>query len=218
MYFASRVQAGRMLAPRLVDKYRYENCAVLALNDGGVVVGAQIAAQLHCVLGLLVLSEIALPRESEAIGAIAMDGTFSYGSNFSSGEIDEMQSEYRGFLEEQKLTKLHEMNRLLVGGGTMPPELLQGNHVILVADGLRGQSLLTAAEAYLKPIKHSRIIVVTPMADVPALDKIHIMADEIHCLNVVDDTFEINHYFDKNDVPDHETIVKIIENIILHWQ
>ena len=67
--------------------------------------GAQIAAQLHCVLGLLVLSEIALPRESEAIGAIAMDGTFSYGSNFSSGEIDEMQSEYRGFLEEQKTYK-----------------------------------------------------------------------------------------------------------------
>ena len=40
-------------------------------------------------------------------------------------------------------------------------------------------------------------MVVTPMADVPALDKIHAMADEIHCLNVVDDTFEINHYFTK---------------------
>lgn len=218
MYFASRVQAGRLLAPRLAEKYRSDNCAVLALNDGGVVVGAQIAAQLHCVLGLLVLSEIALPRETNAVGAIAMDGTFSYDSSLSSGEVHEMQSEYRGYLEEQKLTKLHEMNRLLVGGGAIPSELLQDSHVILVADGLRGQSLLAAAEAYLKPIKHSRLVVATPMADMPALDKIHVMADEIHCLNVVDDTFAIDHYFEKNDIPDHETIVKIIENIILHWR
>lgn len=207
-----------MLAPLLLEKYRYENCAVLALNDGGVVVGAQIAAQLHCVLGLLVVEEVKLPQETESIGAIAMDGTFSYNSDLSSGEVEEFQSEYRGFLEEQKLDKLHAMNRLLIGGGTMSPELLQGRHIILVADGIRGQGLLTAAGSYLKPVKHEKIIVVTPMADVPALDKIHVMADEIHCLNVVDDTFAIDHYFEKNDIPDHETIVKIIENIILHWR
>lgn len=207
-----------MLASRLSGKYRYENVAVLALNDGGVVVGAQIAAQLHCVLGLLMLSELSLPRETEAIGAMAMDGTFAYNSELSSGEVDEYQSEYRGYIEEQKLTKLHEMNRVLINGHTMPKELLNGHNIIMVADGLRGQSLLSAAEAFLKPVHHGRIIVAAPMADVPALDKIHIMADEIHCLSVVDDTFEIDHYFEKNDVPDHQTIVKIIENIILHWR
>ena len=54
MYFESRSQAGKILADQLVAKYRYENCAVVALSNGGVVVGEQIAAQLHCVLMLLV--------------------------------------------------------------------------------------------------------------------------------------------------------------------
>ena len=32
------------MADQLVAKYRYENCAVVALSKGGVVVGEQIAA------------------------------------------------------------------------------------------------------------------------------------------------------------------------------
>jgi predicted phosphoribosyltransferase len=218
MYFASRVQAGRMLASRLVEKYRYENCAVVALNDGGVVVGAQIAAQLHCVLGMVLMSEIMLPRESTGVGSVNSEGAFSYNDDYSSGEIEELQSEYRGYIEEQKLTKLHEMNALLGSGGLMRRDLLNGHTVILVADGLRGGALLSAAELFLKPVGIQRLVVATPMADVQALDKIHIMADEIQCLNVIDDTFELNHYFEKNDIPNHETIVKTIENIILHWK
>lgn len=207
-----------MLASRLTEKYRYENCAVVALNDGGVVVGAQIAAQLHCVLGMVLMSEITLPREQFGMGSVSSDGGFSYNADYSPGEIDELQSEFRGYIEEQKLTKLHEMNALLGSGGLMRRDLLTGHTVILVADGLRGGALLSAAELFLKPVAIERLIIATPMADVKALDKIHIMADEIQCLNVVDDTFEINHYFEDNDVPDHETVVKTIENIILHWK
>lgn len=217
MYFASRVQAGRMLAARLVKQYRYENCAVLALNDGGVVVGAQIAAQLHCVLGMMLTSEIRLPRENQGVGSVTSEGSFSFNEDYSTGEIEELQSEYRGYIEEQKLTKLHEMNVLLGGGGLSRKDLLNGHIVILVADGIRGNILLSAAELLLKPTTVDRLVVATPMADIKALDKIHIMADEIQCLSVVDDTFEINHYFEKNDIPDHATIVKTIENIILRW-
>ena len=61
--------AGRSYAgDQLVKKYRYENCAVLALDDGGVMVGAQIATQLHCVLTLLMSEEIKLPQEPDRHG------------------------------------------------------------------------------------------------------------------------------------------------------
>lgn len=207
-----------MLAKRLEPKYRYENCAVMALNDGGVVIGAQIAAQLHCVLGLLLQSEINLPREPEGIGSMSAEGTFTYNADYSPGEIDELQSEFRGFIEEQKLTKLHEMNELLGSNSLMRRDLLAGRNVILVADGLRGGTLLEAAKLFLKPIKIQKLIVATPMADIKALDTIHVMADEIQCLSVIDDTFELNHYFEQNDMPDHDTIIRTIENIILHWK
>jgi putative phosphoribosyl transferase len=218
MYFASRAQAGRMLATRLEPKYRYENCTVVALNDGGVVVGAQIAAQLHCALGMILMSEITLPRETAGIGSISSTGGFTYNDDYSTGEIEEMESEFRGYIEEQKLTKLHEMNALLGGSGLMRKDLLAGHTIILVADGLRGGAMLAAAELFLKPVKIERLIVAIPLADVQALDKIHIMADEIQCLSVVDDTFELNHYYEDNDMPDHETVVKTIKNIILHWK
>lgn len=218
MYFASRAQAGRQLAQKLTDKYRYENCAVVALNDGGVIVGAQIAAALHCVIGMVLTKEITLPRETRSVGSISSSGAFNYNSDYSSGEISEMQSEFRSYIEEQKLTKLHEMNQMLGAGGLMHKNLLTGHNVILVADGIRGSSLLAAAELFLKPIRIERLIIVTPLADLRALDTIHVMADEIHCLDVVDSTFELDHYFDDNTMPDHETIVKTIENIVLQWQ
>ncbi len=218
MYFASRVQAGRALAAKLEPKYRYENCAVVALNDGGVVVGAQIAAQLHCVLGMVLTKEIILPRETYGIGSISSNGAFSPNTDFSEGELAEMQSEFRGYIEEQKLTKLHEMNALLGSGGLMRRDLLQGHNVILVADGLRGSSLLAAAELFLKPVNIEKLIIATPLADIKALDTIHIMADEIQCLDVIDTTFEIDHYFEDSIIPDHDTIVKTIQNIVLHWK
>jgi predicted phosphoribosyltransferase len=76
-----------MLASQLAEKYRYENCAVVALDDGGVMVGAQIATQLHCVLTLLMTAEIKLPQEPTAIAGITESGSLSYNHSFSEGEI-----------------------------------------------------------------------------------------------------------------------------------
>ncbi len=125
MYFASRLQAGRMLASQLAKKYRYENCAVLAVGDGGVMVGAQIAMQLHCVMTLLESAEINLPREPDAIAGITAGGTFAYNRHYTQGEIDELVGENYGYLEQEKLTRMHDMNRLLGDGGTIGPESLK---------------------------------------------------------------------------------------------
>jgi len=92
MYFASRTQAGRMLASQLAPSYRHEYCAVLALGDGGVVVGAQIALALHCVLTLLLSEEISLPRELEALSGISQDGSLSYNNAYSTYDRDELTS------------------------------------------------------------------------------------------------------------------------------
>jgi predicted phosphoribosyltransferase len=64
MYFDSRQQAGEMLAQQIAPTYRYENCAVVALNDGGVLVGERIASALHCVLTLIISEEIPIPGEA----------------------------------------------------------------------------------------------------------------------------------------------------------
>lgn len=218
MYFSSRMQAGRMLASKLAPKYRYENCAVVALNDGGVIIGAQIAQALHCVLMLMLSETIDLPREAKAIGGITASGTFTYNPDYSPGEIDEMANEYRGLIEQEKLTKMHEMNQLLGSSGLTRKDLLKGHNVILAVDGLKDSFLLDMAAEFLKPIAVDRLIAATPLASVSAVDKLHIMADEIYCLDVVEDYIDTAHYYDKQDIPDHETVVRTIKDIVLHWK
>src|SRR5688500_19223767 len=113
MYFESRTQAGLMLAEQLVEKYRFENCAVVALSDASVEVGEQIAAALHCILTMLVIEDIQIPGESMSFGGVSQTGNFSYNSSLSAGEIDEYASEFHGYLEEQKREAMERINRLV---------------------------------------------------------------------------------------------------------
>lgn len=218
MYFASRLQAGRMLANQLVKKYRYENCAVMALGDGGVMVGAQIAAQLHCVLTMLITEEITLPREPDALAGITSSGSMAYNKRYSQGEIDELLGEYYGVVEQEKLTKMHDMNRLLGSGGTIDKRLLEGRNIIVVTDGLKTGFPVDLAAEFLKPVAIERLVVATPFASVQAVDRMHVLADDLYCLNVIEDYFDTAHYYDKQDIPDHQTVIKILKEIILKWK
>jgi putative phosphoribosyl transferase len=218
MYFASRVQAGRMLANRLLPKYRYENCAVVALSDGGVVVGAQIATALHCVLSLLLSENITLPRELEAVAGISQDGSVSYNNSYSPGELDELIGEYFQYIEQEKLEKMHELNHLMGSGSTVDKRLLAGRNVILVTDGLSSGFAIDLAAAFLKTIPIEKMIVATPLASVQAVDRLHITADEIYCLSVVENYISTEHYYDQHDIPSHDKLVHIIERVILNWK
>jgi putative phosphoribosyl transferase len=218
MYFSSRKQAGRMLAQQLFAKYRYENCAVVAIGDGGVIVGAQIASELHCVLTMLMIEEVLLPREPVAVGGILEDGTFSFNNAYSSGEIDELVSEYSGVIEQEKYTKFRQMNRLMGSGGLISRDLLRGHNIIIVSDGFRDAFTLDMALQFIKMIAVEKVIVATPIASVAAIDRMHITVDEINCLSVVEDYMDTDHYFDISDVPDHQTVIDTIEQIVLSWR
>ena len=43
----------------------------------------------------------------------------------------------------------------------------------------------------------------------------HVLADDLYCLNVIADYRDTDHYYDKQDVPDHETVLKTIEQSFL---
>ena len=102
--------------------------------------------------------------------------------------------------------------------GLIDPELLQDHVVILVADGLKSGGLLDATLNFLKPVRTEKLIIATPLASVQAVDKMHIAADEIFCLNVTDNYLDTNHYYDDNSVPGHQEIVAKIQQIMLNWR
>ena len=217
MYFKSRSEAGQKLAEKL-DKYRFENTAVVALSDGGVIVAAEVATRLHCVLTMLLTEEIKLPGETDPLAVVNQQGGFTYNNMFSAGQLEEFSGEYHSYLEQEKRVKLHTINQLLGEGGLIRPELLYRHNVILVSDGLNSGLSLDAAEQYLKPIKVEKLIVATPLASVPSVDRMHLIADELVCLSVVENYMNTNHYYEDNSMPSHEELVKTIEKIVLNWK
>ncbi len=218
MYFQSRTEAGKRLAAEMAPKYRYENCAVVALSDGGVIVGAQIAMELHCVLTMLLTESITLPRENVAVAGISSDGSFSYNNYYSPGEIEEFVSEYYHLIEQEKMSKMQQLHRLIGQNGLIRRDLLHGHTVILVSDGMPNGFSIDLANAFLKPIHIEKLVVATPLASVQAVDRMHILADDLFCLSVVQDYISTDHYYETQDVPPHEKIIKTIEQIVLHWK
>lgn len=206
-----------MLAAELM-KYRYEDCTVVALNDGAVLVGAQIAEHLHCPLTMLLTSGISLQGEPDIVAEIDQFGGVTYNDMFSTGELEAIKSENFSYLEQKKLEKLFEMNRLLGQGGLIDERLLRNRIIIVVSEGLISGLSLHAASEYLKPIKSKKLIMATPFASVQAVDQMHILADEIVCLNVLEDMISIDHYYENNQLPPHEKIIEVIEDIILNWK
>ena len=210
--------AGELIADQLEPKYRYDDCAVVALSDGAVVVGAAIAERLHCVLNMLLTDAIRLPQEVDVLASIDNFGGVTYSTMYSPGELEEMRAEFFNYIEQQKLQKLFEMNRLLGEGGVLSTDLLRNRVVIVVSDGLTNGFSMHAAHEFLKPVKLKRLIMVAPFASVSAVDQMHMLADEIVCLNVIDNIISIEHYYDDNTLPPHEEIIRILEDIVLHWK
>ena len=218
MYFHSRTEAGEQLARLLFDKYRYESVAIVALNDGGVVVGEPVAERLHCVLTLLMSENIDVPGEGQQFGAVSQTGQFTFNSELKEGEISEYVNEYHGYLEEQKREAFNKINRLIGDGGVINRELLRDHTIILMSDGLKDISILNVAVDFLKPIRIAKLVIATPVASVEMVDKVHTIADELHILDVKANYLDTDHYYDQNDLPSHEETITKINQIILNWR
>ncbi len=218
MYFENRVQAGQLLAAQLFEQYRYENCAVLALSNGGVLVGEQIAAQLHSPLMMLVTEDIDVPGEGTVFGSVSQSGDFTYNSAFSSGEIEGYTSEFHGYLADKKREAFSRINRLLGDGGVIDDSLLQDRTIILVSDGFANTSAISVAIDYLKPIRIQKLIVVAPVATIPVVDALHVTADELHILDVKENFMGVDHYYDDNEIPSQEETIAKINQIVLNWR
>lgn len=217
MYFSSRIEAGYKLAVELLPLYRYENVVVVALSDGGVQVGQQIASALHCAITLLLTEEIVVPGEGVDFGTLNQSGRFTYNGMFSAGEIEDYYSEFHGYLEDQKREKMSKMNELLGSGGIVDADMLREHVVIVVSDGFANGASLEATADFLKPLNIKRFVVAAPIASLAAVDRMHILADEIHVISVMENYLDTNHYYDVNDVPSHEVTVATLNDIVLNW-
>ncbi len=217
MYFKDRAEAGAKLAAEL-QKYRFENTAILALSEGGVVVAEQIAHVLHSTLSLMMTAPIQIrDYGGDAIGVLDQGGTFTYDQMIPAGIIEEIEQEMHTVLEEAKMQKYFEMSGALGEYGLVDRQLFYGRNVVVVSDGLRSGMAFEAAVNFLKPIRTAKIIAAVPIVSVVAVDRLHILSDEIHVLSVVENYLDTNHYYQANDIGDTHAILNSINEVVKRW-
>lgn len=217
MYFRNRADAGRQLAAKLLT-YKGEPIAVVALSPGAAIVGAQIAIELHANLSILLSENIYLPGEIDAIASMTSQGTLTYNNMFSPGQLEELTMEYHQFIDQRRLETFHHLNILVGNDGEISPSSLRHHTVILVSDGLFSGFSLDVAQDFLKKIAIDKLVIATPIASVQAVDRMHLVGDEICCLSVMESYINTDHYYDDNTVPPIEDLFRMMNNISLNWK
>lgn len=214
-YYHDRAQAGRLLADEL-SEYATSSCAVIALSLGAVLVGAEIAKNIHSALYIFTSQSAESDAYSDGT-AIGSGGAFSFNTAYSLGELEEDADAYRHFTSKYQTDEFLRLNHIAGKDGTIPKELLKRHTIILVSDGLNSALSLEIAVNYLRPISTKKIIIATPIASGQAIDRMHILVDQIFCMRSVESFMGANHYYDMNDLPDEKTVVDIMQKIVLNW-
>ncbi len=217
MYFRNRADAGRKIANKL-EHYNNHNVSVVCLSNGAAIVGAQIAMRLHANMMLLLTENIILPGEHEAIAAISSYGNFTYNDMFSPGQLEELASEFHQYIDAQRMEKMHRLNVLMGRDGEIHAKQLRHHVVVLVSDGLVSGYSLDIAYDFLKTIAIERLIIAAPIANVVAVDRMHLVGDEICCLSVVENFISVDHYYDDNTIPKINDLFRMMNNISTHWK
>jgi predicted phosphoribosyltransferase len=209
MYFSDRRHAGRVLAERLAE-YRQDSLVVVALTNGAVLVGEPIKNTLGSEMTLMLSRDIKIPGEESVIGTIDQAGGFTYNNMFSTGELDELVVEFHNQLEADKMNAMSEIHQVLGKSGLMERHALSDKVVVVLSDGVKNGIAFDAALNYLKPIRLKKVIAAAPIASIQGVDRMHLLADEIHVLSVVDNYLDTDHYYEQNDLPDNEAVLKLL--------
>ncbi len=178
--YTDRKDAGECLAQKLL-KEDIIDPIVLAIPNGGVIVGLEIAKTLNCPLELIIVKKIPIPQNPEAgFGAIGHDNTLI----LNRALIDELKLSEERIQELVKnvLKKIKE--RLEKYGIKNEFPHIKDKTTILVDDGLASGVTMEAAISIINKYRPKSIIVAVPIASGYAFRKIFPLVYKIVCPDV----------------------------------
>lgn len=161
--FTDRKEVGQMLARKL-ESYRGKNALVLALPRGGVVVGYEVAHELHLPLDLIAIRKIGHPSDPEyAIGAVDEKMTVLLDESASS-LVDE------SWLNEKISRESKEAHRRNNGYRGERDQLnVFGKVVILVDDGVATGITMRLMVKLVRLLNPAKIIVAVGVISLSAV-------------------------------------------------
>jgi putative phosphoribosyl transferase len=140
--FRNRIEAGQLLAGKLMRYANQPNVIVIGLPSGGVPVAFEVAKALRAPLDLLVVRKLGTPGHHElAMGAIATGGVrvlnegVVAGLGISTEVIDAVTAEEKQELKRRELAYRGSYSEPEVRGTTVDPDRRWARHRLDHASG-----------------------------------------------------------------------------------
>jgi putative phosphoribosyl transferase len=181
--YIDRVHAGKVLAEMITTVHgKIFNATVLAIPNGGIPVGIQIAEKLNAPLDMMIVRKLPIPYEPEAgFGAISADGEIVLNDSIVAriglrdNEINQISA--RVIAEIKKRLKEYK-------GTTQPVYNLKDRFVFMVDDGLASGYTMLAAVRTVRRYNPERIVIAVPTASKSAYVLLQHEVDGIICPDV----------------------------------
>jgi len=173
--FDNRYDAGRQLAAQL-GEYEGRSVVVLAIPNGGVPIGLEVALALEADLDLVISRKIPLPLNPEAgFGAVTDDGTVILNEelverfDLSPHQINYQINQVRVDIRQRTLLYRKDRPLTVVGDKT----------VMITDDGLASGFTMMAAVESVRRRRPKEIVVAVPAASAAALERVEGAADKV---------------------------------------
>jgi putative phosphoribosyl transferase len=198
MMYTDRQAASLKLIP-LLEKFKNDNCVILAVPRGGVPIGYYIARNFNFPMDLLLTKKIGHPLNKEvAIGAVSLENEI----------LDDYPYISREYIDDQILEIRESLkNRYENFVGDRTPVNVKNKTVIIVDDGIATGNTLLAAIKMIRGKSPKKIVVAVPVAPTDSAQKISDNVDELICPLITDDFRGVgSFYLNFSQVSDEEVV------------
>ncbi len=206
--FADRHDAGRRLGRRLRKdlgaRPGRKDVIVIGLPRGGVIVAAEVAAELGALLDVVVVRKLgALMRPELAIGAIG-EGGVRVLNNGLARSLGMTEADVRGVEMRERLELERRSHRFR---GERPRASLEGKTVVVVDDGIATGATARAGCAIARAEGAARVILAVPVAPAQWVDRFRGVADDLVALETPASFLAIGEFYeDFGQTTDEEVI------------
>jgi predicted phosphoribosyltransferase len=200
-----RLDAGRMLAEKLVSVVKDKECIILAIPRGGVVVGAEIARILGIPLDVVISKKITPPDYPEyAIGAITYDGVLYRGHDW------ERHSSDPRFEEEIQKKKAEVTRQIEAYRGNTNYEL-ENKTAILVDDGIATGATVHAILQWLQQKNVKEIILTIPVIPYSTYEILKKLGVQIIALEIPTEFSAVAQFYREFDQVSDQIVLNMLQ-------
>jgi predicted phosphoribosyltransferase len=206
--FKDRVDAAHQLAKLLAGYKNALDTLIVAIPRGGVVIGAELAKELHLPLDILLVKKIGAPGQEElAIGATDMQeyvlDPFYQNLPAYQEYIKKRVSELRDLL--QKRTEAYR--------AVCPTKSWKQKTIILVDDGVATGQTMQLALHHARKEDARKVIIALPVCALEAYNELKNESNNIYCLSVPDYFVGVSRWYQRFDQVDDAQAIALLAKV-----